>query len=100
MRSNLSKIREPRLSVRVSAALKQRVKRVERLAKMDEADTVRNSVEAYCDYVESHGGGVTPCKMVADQKPLTYPKAGSNHDAGLKVWRASGIAPPETKKKK
>lgn len=48
------KPKEPRIAVRVSAELKQRLEAAQEQTGLDEPSIVRASVDAFCKYVEDH----------------------------------------------
>ena len=73
--------KEPRISVRVNADLKQRIESITERTGVDEATLVRNCLEALCDHVERHGQISFPMSINANVVlPVRYPKAQPRHE--------------------
>lgn len=61
------KAKEPRVSVRVDAALKARIEAVSTQTGIDEATLVRNCLEAICDHVDKTGRLTFPIELGCDK---------------------------------
>jgi len=59
------KTKEPRISVRVTAALKERIEKVTQRTGVDETTLVRACLEALCDHVERNGKVTFPLALDA-----------------------------------
>ena len=74
--------KEPRISVRVDAALKARIEQIIERTGIDEATLVRNCIEALCNHVERTGHLSFPIAVntapVAGV-PTRYPPPGKRH---------------------
>jgi len=68
---------EPRVSVRVSPELKQRLENVVKQTGIDEATIVRNCIEAVCVSVNEQGHLVFPLKLVEHCESARAP--GESH---------------------
>lgn len=64
------KAKEPRISVRVDESLKGRIEAVSRRTGVDEADLVRNCIEALCAHVEESGSITFPMEVIPAKKNL------------------------------
>lgn len=69
------KEKEPRISVRVDAALKARIEEVSEQTGIDEATLVRNCLEAICDHVDRTGRLTSPIELGCEKPSLaSYPR--------------------------
>ncbi len=70
------KAKEPRVSVRVDAALKARIEAVSTQTGIDEATLVRNCLEAICDHVDKTGRLTFSIELGCEKPSLAvYPRA-------------------------
>lgn len=68
------KTKEPRISVRVTAALKQRIEAVTQRTGVDETTLVRACLDALCDHVERHGKVTFPLALGNAPAPTPPPQ--------------------------